>query len=241
MTDLTGKVAIVTGATRGIGKATTEMLVKLGCTVVAVYHSRDDLAEKLALINKKVIPIKADISKENEIKNVINFTIAKFGSIDILVNNAGIDIPGEIEQYETENWDKLMAINIKSIFLFSKYSIPYLKKSKSPVIVNTASRIGYPEYTEQKFVVYGVTKAGVINFTSGLSKELLPYKIRVNAIIPVPTKTDLFDEVFTREEKKVLRAKGKLGKPEEAAKLIVELILDKSANGKILFDKRVYL
>jgi 3-oxoacyl-[acyl-carrier protein] reductase len=239
MIDLKGNVAIVTGATRGIGKATAEMLAGFGCTVIAVYHTREDLAKKLPLINKQIFPIKADVCSEKEIKDVITFSTDKFHGIDILVNNAGIDIFGEIEQYRSSDWDTMIDTNVKSIFLFSKYSIPYLKKSKNPVIVNTASRIGYSEYTEQKFVVYGVTKAGVINFTSGLSKELLPYNIRVNAVIPTPTKTDLFDEVFTPEEEKELRKKGKLGMPEDTAKLIVELITDKSANGKILFDKRV--
>ena len=240
MDNLKGQVAIVTGGTRGIGKATAILLANLGCNVVAIYHSREDLAKKLSPF-KQITPIKADISKEDEIKNVIKFTISKFGRIDILVNNAGIDIQGQIETYKSEDWDRMIATNVKSVFLFSKYSIPYLKKSTNPVIVSTASRIGYPEFTEQNFVVYGVTKAGVINFTSGLSKELQPFKIRVNAIIPTPTKTDLFDEVFTPEEEKMLRAKGKLGAPEEAAKLIIDLILDKTANGKILFDKRVYL
>ncbi|OGK09304.1 hypothetical protein A2767_03660 [Candidatus Roizmanbacteria bacterium RIFCSPHIGHO2_01_FULL_35_10] len=131
--------------------------------------------------------------------------------------------------------------NLKSIFLFSKYSIPYLKHSKNPVIINISSRIGFPEYTEPKFVIYGMVKAGVTNFTVGLSKELVLTGIRVNAVIPTPTKTDLFNEVFTPEEEKGLIKKGKLGKPEDVANLVIELINDKSANGKILIDKRVYL
>lgn len=241
MFSLTGKTAIVTGATRGIGKAIAIKLSDLGCEVVGVYKSNDKLASELEKQYKHIYTIKADVGDEKEVKKVIQITINKFNALNILVNNAGIDIFGEIENYRTKDWDNMINVNLKSVFLFSRESIPCLVKSKDAVIINISSRIGYPEFTEPKFVVYGAVKAGVTNFTVGLSKELTNTGIRVNAVIPIPTKTDLFDEVFTPKEEEILKKKGKLGKPEEVADLVLELIKDKTANGKILVDKRVSL
>lgn len=231
----------MTGATRGIGRAIAVKLAGLGCRVVGVYKSRDKLASELEKQHKNIYTIKADVGKEQEVKKVIETTIKKFGSLDILINNAGIDIFGEIKDYRTEDWDEMVNVNLKSVFLFSRESIPYLSKSRNPVIINISSRIGYPEFTEPKFVVYGAVKAGVTNFTVGLSKELTNTGIRVNAVIPTPTKTDLFDEVFTPEEEEILKEKGKLGQPEEVADLVLQLVRDKTANGEVFADKRVSL
>lgn len=241
MFSLAGKTAIVTGATRGIGRAIAVKLSRLECRVVGVYKSKDDLASALKKQHKNIYTIKADVGKEREVKKVIETTIKKFNSLDILVNNAGIDTFGEIKNYQTEDWDEMMNVNLKSVFLFSRESIPHLNQSEDPVIINVSSRIGYPEFTESKFVVYGAVKAGVTNFTVGLSRELADTGIRVNAVIPAPTKTDLFDEVFTPKEEEALKRKGKLGKPEEVADLVLRLIKDKTATGKILADKRVSL
>lgn len=241
MFSLAGKTAIVTGATRGIGRAIAIRLSELGCKVVGVYKSNDKLASELGKQYKNIYPIKADIGQEKEIEKVIKTTINKFNTLDFLVNNVGIDIFGEIKNYRTEDWDEMINVNLRSVFLFSRDSIPYLNRSNNPVIINISSRIGYLEFTEPKFVVYGAVKAGVTNFTVGLSKELINTGIRVNAIIPTPTKTDLFNEVFTPEEEEILKKKGKLGKPEEVADLVLKLIMDKTANGKILVDKRVSL
>ena len=235
------KAAIVTGATRGIGKAIAIRLACLDYQVVGVYKSSDKLAKDLEKQYKNISTIKANIADEEDVLKVIKKTVDEFGQIDVVVNNVGIDLFGEIETYDTKKWDIMVNTNLKSIFLFSKYSITYLKKSENPVIINISSRIGFPEFTESKFVVYGMVKAGVTNFSIGLSKELASFGIRVNVVIPTPTKTDLFDEVFTKEEEKELIKKNKLGKPNEVADLVLQLINDKSANGKILIDKRVYL
>ena len=235
------KTAIVTGATRGIGRAIAVKLSELGYNVLGLYRNSVVIADELSKKYKKIFYHRTDVSKEKEVKNTLELAINKFGQIDVLVNNAGIDLFGEIEKYSSKDFNEMIGVNLKSIFLLSKYSIPYLKKSNNPVIINISSRIGFPEFTEEKFVIYGMVKAGVTSFAVGLSKELKKSGIRVNVVIPTPTKTDLFDEVFTPEEETMLKNKGKLGKPEYAANLVIELIKDRSANGKILVDKRVYL
>ncbi len=235
------KIAIVTGASRGIGKATAIKLMKLNYKVFGVFKENDEMASELEKQFSNLTMIKGDVGKENDVKKIIETVIIESKKIDLVINNTGINLFGEIEKFEAENWNKMIDTNLKSVFLFSKYSIPYLKKSDDGMIINVSSRIGFPEFVESEFVVYGITKAAINYFTVALSKELENTGIRVNAVIPTPTKTDSFDKVFTKEDEEFLKNKGKLGKPEEAADLVIKLIDDKKANGKILTDKRVYL
>jgi 3-oxoacyl-[acyl-carrier protein] reductase len=235
------KVAIITGASRGIGKAITIKLIKLGYKVIGIYYSHDDLASELEKQYLNLTMIKGDVADENFVLKITKMAHKKYQKIDAVINNVGIDLYGKVEEYKTESWNKMINTNLKSVFLFSKYSIPLLKKSDNPIIINISSRIGFPDYCEPKFIVYGTTKAAINYFTVALAKELEETKIRVNAIIPTPTKTDLFDEVFTKEDEDFLKNKGKLGQPSEVADMVTKLIHNKKANGKILIDKRVNL
>ena len=132
-----------------------------------------------------------------------------------------------------------MSSNLTSVFLCTKYSIPYLEKSKSGVIVNVASRLGFTEVYGEKFIPYSAAKAGVIKFTLNAAKELSSRNIRVNVIIPTVTKTELIGKLFTKEEIELFERESRLGTPDDAANLAIELIDDLSASGKILTDKRV--
>src|SRR3989344_2686402 len=212
------KAAIVTGATRGIGKAISVKLLKLGYHVVGTYLSNKRLALDLEKEHSNLLMIQSDAGNEKGVKKVINAMLKRYGTIDVIVNNAGINLFGKIEKYNSSDWDKMIDSNLKSIF--------HLKKSENPVIINISSRLGFQEYTEPEFVAYGAVKAGVNNFTVGLAKELEKDKIRVNAIIPTPTKTDLFDKLFNKEDEEELKKKGKLGKPEEVADLVARIIQD---------------
>lgn len=235
------KVAIVTGASRGIGKAIAIKLIHLDYKVIGIYHFHDDLASELEKQYPSLTMIKGDVADENFVLKIIKIAFKKYQKIDVVINNVGIDLYGKIEKYKTENWDRMINTNLRSVFLFSRHSIPYLKKSDNPVIINISSRIGFPEFSEPEFIAYGTTKAAINYFTVALAKELEKTKIRVNAVIPTPTKTDLFDEVFTKEDEDFLKNKGKLGQPSDVADMVVVLIQDKLANGKILIDKRVNL
>ncbi|OGG03074.1 hypothetical protein A2W14_05205 [Candidatus Gottesmanbacteria bacterium RBG_16_37_8] len=235
------KTAIVTGASRGIGKAVAVKLLENDWNVAGVYYANEKTASELERKYNNLLMIKADVAREDEVIRAVGRTVKKFGNLDCVVNIAGIDIFGEVEDYNPDNWDRMFAVNVKSVFLFSKYTIPYLKKSTDPVIINISSRLGTVEYAEAKFTVYSACKAAVIIFSKALSRELSHTKIRVNVFIPTPTKTDLLDEVYTKVEQEELQKIGKLGKPEEAAELVWELIQDGRANGKILYDKRVFL
>lgn len=230
-------VAIVSGASRGIGKATALLLRQRGYAVIGLYKSSDEHASSVAKLG--IDMIKADVGVEADVQRAIQHVKETYGRIDVVINNAGIDIFGPIAEYPVRSWDAMLATNITSAFLLSRFSIASLRHSPNPVIINISSRLGIKEFAEPDFVVYGTVKAALNFFTIGLAKELDSTNIRVNAVIPTPTKTDLFDNVFTPEEEQTLKATGKLGTTEEVAALVLRVIEDKTKNGELLFDKRV--
>lgn len=236
---MTKGTAIVTGASRGIGRATALKLKQLGYNVVGTYLSSTEKAKELTGLG--IDMRQADAGVEQDVIDAIDYTVKKYGSLDLVVNNAGIDIFGKIETYKLQDWEQMLASDLTSVFLMSKYAIPHLKKSDNANIVNISSRLGIAEHAEPEFVVYSAIKAAVNNLTIALSRELKDDGIRVNAVIPAPTETDLFRKVFTPDEQDAVRAKGKLGQPEDVAGLVVTIINDQQATGRILSDKRVAL
>jgi 3-oxoacyl-[acyl-carrier protein] reductase len=235
----TKQVAIVTGASRGIGKAIALKLKALSYEVVGTYKTNTNKAKEVA--TQGIDMQQANAGSEADTIRVVRHVINTYGQLDLVVNNAGIDTFGNIETYELSDWNEMVASDLTSVFLMTKYAIPYLKKSDNACIVNISSRLGLAEYAEPEFAVYSALKAAVNNFSMALSRELKNDGIRVNVVTPVPTETDLFRQVFTPEDHKALIAKGKLGQPEDVASLVIELVNDPTANGKMLFDKRVNL
>ena len=233
------KVAIVTGATRGIGRAIAENLMERECKVIGVYERSDDKAKELEENYSNIKMIKADVGREDIGNLVVDKAISEFKQLDILINNAGIFIGGSINEFQKKDWDRTMAVNITSKYLLSKHAIPFLEKSGNAVIVNISSRFGFAEQVLPLCIAYGVANAAINNFTVGLSKELEDKKIRVNAVIPTVTDTDRFRNSFSKEEQEEIRSKGKLGTPQEAADLVLKLVTDKSKNGEIIIDDRV--
>ena len=232
-------VAIVSGASRGIGKAIAILLSQKNYAVVGLYKKSDDLASSVAELGINMV--KADVGVEADVQKAMQHVQEKYGRIDVVINNACINIFGRIEEYATSSWNTMLATNITSAFLLSRFSIASLKQSPNPVIINVSSRVGIKEFAEPEFIVYGTVKAALNFFTIGLAKELSDTNIRVNAVIPIPTKTDLFDEVFTPEDEQTLKVKGKLGTPDEVAELVWGVINDKTKNGELVFDQRVSL
>jgi len=234
-----GPVAFVTGASRGIGRATAEKLADLGFSVVGLHLASDAEADRLVRKYSTITMLKGDASRDADVRRVLAHTVRTHGRLDVVVNNVGIDIPGSVAEYAVHDWDKMVGTCLKSVFLVSKHAIPHLGKSPRPVIVNVSSRMGLAKYVAPPLVIYGTVKAAINNFTIGLARELEPLGIRVNAVIPALTKTDLFDRLFTAEQEAELLRSGRLGTPAEAAGLIIRLLNDPSANGIIVADDRV--
>jgi len=229
---LEGKVSIITGAARGIGRATALLFAKEGSNVVIADILEEAGKELEDKINReyegvKALFIKTDVSNENDVKNMVERTVQEFGGIDILVNNAGILPLGTIEETSVETWDRTMNVNLKSMFLCCKYVVPHMIKRGKGAIVNVSSINGL--MGGRRMVAYATAKAGVIGLTKSLALDLAPYNIRVNAVAPRTIDTPMY-RAYRKPEEIKERIKtiplGRLGKPEEVASAILFLASD---------------
>ncbi len=239
--DFKNKIILITGASRGIGRAAANKLYNLGCNVVGVYKSRDDMATSLLKECPNILMIKGDVGQEETAKQAVVQAVEKFGGLDVLINNAGINILGDIVDYKLADWEEMLRVDLTAKFLFAKYSIPHLKKSADGNIINISSRLGMAEYVDPSSVPYGAVNAGTNILSIGLSRELQDSGIRVNTVIPTVTDTDRFRDVFTPEEQKQIIKKGKLGTAEEVAETIVGILNDGKKTGETTIDPRVKL
>ena len=227
--DLKNKIVLVTGSSRGIGKAIALLFAKEGAKVIVNYSKSEKEANEVLNEIKKTsdgIAIKCDVSNENEVKSMIEKIIRKFGRLDILINNAGIvfDIP--LFEKTVEQWNKTLGVNLIGTFLCSKYAVPYIKKQKSGVIINIASTNGIDSLSPES-ADYDASKAGVISLTKNLASELAP-NIRVNCVAPGWVNTDinknLPKDYMIKETEKILLKR--FGMPEEIGKAVLFLASD---------------
>ena len=189
------KTALVTGAARGIGLATTQLFLEEGWQVAMIDRDGDELARAAASLDG-VAAIAADVSEPAEAGRLVAETLDRFGAIDALVNNAGVADFGPIEQTTFERWRHVMAVNLDGPFLVSQAAVPALKRTKG-AIVNIASISGLRASTLR--VAYGTSKAGVIHLTLQQAAELGEYGIRANAVAPGPVRTRLAMAVHTQD------------------------------------------
>jgi NAD(P)-dependent dehydrogenase (short-subunit alcohol dehydrogenase family) len=193
--DISGKTAIVTGASRGLGRAFAEVLAEYGADVACVGRDREKLAETVEGLTKyghKTIIITADVSDPADVRRMTEETVTQFGKIDILVNNAGIaGVYNKIHEMAIEDWDKVINSNLRSQFLCMKAVLPYMVKNKSGSIINISSNAGLR--AEGSFVPppYGVSKAGIISLTQYAALQYVKDNIRINAIAPGMHKSEL--------------------------------------------------
>ena len=227
---LSGKVALITGSSRGIGRATALRLAQEGCNIIVNYvkdeKSAQSVVKEITKLGRKAIAIKADVANEEEVKDMIKETITKLGTIDILVNNAGIvwDIP--LFEKPMDKFQRTIDVNLKGVFFCSKYASLEMKKRKSGVIINISSTNGIDTLSPDS-IDYDATKAGVISMTKNFSTELAPY-VRVNCIAPGWVNTDinskLPEELIKEETERILMKR--FGKPEEIASVVAFLASD---------------
>ena len=194
---LSGKTAIVTGASRGIGRATALRLAEAGANVVVNYFQREKDGEDVAALCREsgvgAIAVKADVSKLNEAENLTNAAIEEFGRIDLLVANAGIWEGAPVNEMSESLWDKVLDANLKGTWTVCKSVIDYFKRQNAGNIVIVSSTAG--QRGEAGYSNYAASKGGQISFTKALSNELAP-NIRVNAVAPGWVDTGLNGEVF---------------------------------------------
>lgn len=232
-----GKVVVVTGASSGIGRAAALLFARNKATVIAVGRSEGELISlnnELKKGSKGIIkPQLADLTEQSQLDRIVNDTKDKFGKIDCLVNSAGVIMMGSIETTTLDDWDKLMQINLRSVFQLTQMCVPHLAETKGN-IVNVSSVAGMRAFPN--VLAYCVSKAAMDQFTRCTALELAPQGIRVNAISPGVVVTNLHkrsgmeDEAYANflEHSKTTHPIGRVGTPEEVAELIYFLASDKA-------------
>ena len=222
---LSGKVALITGASRGIGKEIALELSRLGAEVIINYSSSDEKAEEVvnSIRNSvgKAHKLKFDVSKEDSVSLAFEEIIKINGTIDILINNAGITRDGLLMRMKSEQWDDVLNTNLKGVFLCTKYASKFMMKKRSGSIVNISSVVGIIGNPGQ--ANYSAAKAGVIGFTKTCAKEFASRGINVNAIAPGFIETEMTEKLNTEEILKVIPL-GKLGSCTQIANLVSFLV-----------------
>lgn len=232
------KIAIVTGASRGIGREVAKELAESGITVIANYNKSEEEAKKLQQEleeqNFKLEIVKADVSKREDVKKLVEYTIEKYGKIDILINNAGISEYKLFTDETDEDWDKLINTNLYSAFAMSQEVIPTMVHNKKGCIINISSIWGIVGGSLE--VLYSISKAGLDGMTKALAKELGPSNIRVNSIAPGMINTKM-NSKFTEKEIEEIKEEiplERLGDPQDIAKCVKWLIDDNYTTGQVI-------
>ena len=232
------KVAIVTGASRGIGREIARSLAKQNIKVIANYNNSEEkaieLKKELEAEGVLIDIVKADVSKREEIKNLVQYAIGNYGKIDILINNAGISEYKLFTDETDEDWNKVINTNLYSAFAVSQEVIPNMIKNKKGCIINISSVWGMVGASME--VLYSISKAGIDGLTKALAKELGPSNIRVNAIAPGIIDTDMCKN-FSKEDIENIKEEiplERIGNVEDISKCINWLINDNYTTGQII-------
>jgi len=236
---LSGKVAIITGGSRGIGFATAKIFVENGASVIITSKDSKRLENAVSRLSN-AIGIVADIRKEDDVKKVVEQTVKKFGKLDILINNAAI-FPQikQLHEIDESEWNDVLNVNLTGQFRFTKMAIPYLQKT-SGSIINISSDAGLKAYQGFNADSYSAAKAGLIILTKCWALEYAKNKIRVNCICPGVVDTDMTKPFMkTEKDRDFLNSEhpiGRIGQPEDVAKAILYLASDDASwvTGSIL-------
>lgn len=232
---LKNKIAIVTGAGSGIGRACAVALAHEGAKVTLVGRREDRLKEVAREIGDSALVLAADISKKLEIDRVIEQTVGRFGGLNVLLNNAGVLHVGTVEQITEEQWDETFNINVRGLWLLSRAVLPHMRKAGGGSIINIASVLGINGARNR--ASYAPSKGAVVLLTKCMAIDHGQENIRVNAICPAFVETDLTaaiikkapDPEAVRRERIGVHPIGRLGKPEDIAGLAVYLASDESS------------
>lgn len=237
---LSGKVAVVTGGTRGIGLDIVRIYLKNNAKVVLFGSKEESVAKALASLkeenpNYEVSGYYPNLTSEAELSSVFQKIKEQYGKVDILVNNAGISSKTPLLEYTEEEFDNVVNINIKAVFMCSKVAVPYLKETKG-VILNTSSMVSV--YGQPSGVMYPASKFAVNGITKSLSRELAPFNIRVNAVAPGITKTDMVAALPKEMIEPLIKTipLGRIGEPRDIANAFLFLASDMASyiTGEIL-------
>jgi 3-oxoacyl-[acyl-carrier protein] reductase len=222
---LSAKCALVTGGSRGIGAATVRRLATDGAAVAFTYAASDEKATALVAAiqadGAEALAIKADSADPKALQRAVTETVNRFGHLDILVNNAGILLRGPIDAFSLEDFDRMLAVNVRAVFVATQAAVAHMGEGGRIVTVGsvTGDRSGFPGAS-----VYSMTKAAVAALTRGLARDLGSRGITVNTVQPGPTETDMNQDENIRAVLRPMLALGRIGKDSEIASLIAYLV-----------------
>jgi NAD(P)-dependent dehydrogenase (short-subunit alcohol dehydrogenase family) len=234
--NLTGKVALVTGGSKGLGKAMARGLAQAGADIVISSRTESELRKALDEIlsgtGRKGKYLVADMSKRDDVKKLANNAIEAFGRIDILINNAGSNKPQAIDQIDDATWDNIIELNLSSVMALTRALVPQMKERKWGRIIHISSIMGY--LSKEKRNVYSATKSALLGLARASALDLGPFGITVNCIAPGPFLTDLPMSVLSQAEQQAFAdhtALGRWGKPDEL--MGIALLLSSDAGSYI--------
>ena len=237
---LTNKVAIITGGTRGIGYAIAKKFLDNNAKVVILGSKEETVTKALTSLKEEnslydVIGYFPNLTNEDEVREMFNKVVEQYGKVDILVNNAGVSSRTPLKDHTIEEFDKVCDINIKSAFVCSKVAVDYLTETKG-VILNTSSMVS--KYGQPSGVMYPASKFAINGMTVSLARELAPLGIRVNAVAPGVTKTDMVASLPEEMIKPLIATipLGRIGEPEDIANAFLFLASDMASyiTGQVL-------
>ncbi len=228
METLEGMAALVTGSSRGIGRATALALASKGANVAVNYRTREDAAagvvREIVAMGRRAISVGADIGNPEECGSLVEKTLDAFGRLDILINNAGVWRPSVVENVEPHILERLIATNVKGAFYLAGPAVRFMKEARWGRIVNVSSVIGVTGFPGD--TMYSATKAALLGFTKSLARELVRFNITVNAVVPGFIETDMNIETGEETREKILKTipMRRWGRPEEVADLVGFLV-----------------
>lgn len=234
------KTVLISGASRGIGRAAALCFAKSGYKIAAGYNSTraqiDSLMAEFMHLGTMAVPVKGDISSPEAATHMVEQAVASLGGVDVLINNAGIDHYGLFEEMAPEEWQKLMSVDLSGAYNLTRAALPYMRRRNGSAIINVASVHGI--YGASCEAAYSAAKAGLIGLTKALAKELGPSGIRVNCVAPGVIETDMMAR-FTLEDKRALIERTplmRLGTPDDVARAMLFLAGDDAAfiTGQVL-------
>lgn len=240
--ELINKVCVVTGGASGIGKATSELFYSEGAHVVVADIDFDSAHLLSTNLGSRALAVRVDVSNSKSIIEAVGQILKKFGRVDVLINNAGFGFTGTVVTIDENDWDRLMSVNLKGVYLCSKYFIPVMSKNGQGVIVNTTS------YTASAAIrnraAYVASKGGVSSLTRAMALDHASEGIRINAVAPGTIQSPYFEKIFSessdpdnlKEQFSQRAAMERMGSPEEVAQAILWLASEKSsfATGSVL-------
>ncbi len=220
--DLTGRVALVTGGSKGLGKAMATIFARAGAGVVISARHEDELAAAAAEIGDaggaRVECVVADMTRRDDVRRLAEAAVAALGKVDILVNNAGSNLPQSIDQIRDEDWDRLVELNLSSCMALTRALAPGMKERRWGRIIHISSIMGLASTAERN--VYSATKSALIGMARASALDLGPYNVTVNCLAPGPFATDMPMSILSADQQAALAGRtalGRWGRPEELA------------------------